>query len=180
MRLIPLLAAAALSACAAVPTASTALAPLPGSMVHLKAPGGAEIGTATMQQVPHGVLIEIDVRGLTSGWHGLHIHEKADCSAADFTSAGAHVHGGPAAREHGFMTASGGEPGDLPNLWVASDGTGKAQFFSNRLSLTGGAGRITLWDDDGSALVIHAARDDQYTQPIGGSGARVACGSLTR
>lgn len=177
MRLITLVTAAALSACAAVPVA-TATPPSPGSVAHLKGPNGEEIGTAQIQQVPQGVVIDIEVKGLTPGWHGLHIHEKADCTAPAFTSAGAHVHG-EGAREHGFLTLSGGEPGDLPNLWVGADGTGKAQVFSNRLTLVG-AGRAALWDDDGSAVVIHAARDDHFTQPIGNSGARVACGAVTR
>jgi Cu-Zn family superoxide dismutase len=180
MRLIPVLTAVAVSACAAVPTATTALAPPPGSVVHLKAPDGTEVGTARLQQTPNGLLIEIEVKGLTHGWHGLHIHEKADCTAPAFTSAGAHVHGGTAAREHGFMTASGGEPGDLPNLWVGADGTGKAEFFAPSLTLIGGPPRTPLWDQDGSAVVVHATRDDHYTQPIGNSGARVACGTMTR
>jgi Cu-Zn family superoxide dismutase len=179
MRLMTLLAAAAVSACAAVPTTTTATPPPPGSTAWLKGPGDEEIGQALIQQVPTGVVIDIEVKGLTPGWHGVHIHEKGDCAAPAFTSAGAHVHEGEGAREHGFLTASGGEPGDLPNLWVGNDGTGRAQFFSSRISLTEGTGRVALWDQDTAAVVIHAARDDHYTQPIGNSGARVACGVLT-
>jgi Cu-Zn family superoxide dismutase len=170
-----LVSAAALAACAAVPAVSTATPPPPGASAQLKAPDGAEIGIAMLQQTPTGLLIEVEVKGLTAGWHGMHIHEKGDCTAPAFTTAGAHVHGGEAARQHGFMTMSGGEPGDLPNLWVGADGVGKAQVFAPRLSL----GPDSLWDRDGAALVIHAARDDQWTQPIGNSGARVACGVVS-
>ena len=181
MRLLSLLAAAAaVSACVSAPTAS-ALAPPPGSIAYLKGPKGEEIGQAVIQQVPTGVVIDVEVKGLTPGWHGVHIHEKGDCSAADFTSAGAHVHAGEGAREHGYLTMSGGEAGDLPNLWVGADGTGKAQFYSNRVSLTEGTGKVALWANHGetAAVIVHATKDDHYTQPIGGSGARVACGKLT-
>ena len=180
MRLLSLLAAAAaVSACVSAPSA-TALAPPPGSTAFLKGPNGEEIGQALIQQVPTGIVIDVEVKGLTPGWHGMHIHEKGDCSAPDFTSAGGHVHSGEAAREHGYLTLSGGEAGDLPNLWVGADGTGKAQVYSDRVSLTVGGGRVALWgDQDTAALVIHATRDDHYPQPIGGSGARVACGKLT-
>ena len=174
MRLMSLLAAAAIvSACATAPAVATP--PPPGSIAWLKGPKGEEIGQALIQQVPTGVVIDIDVKGMTPGWHGVHIHEKGDCEGPGFTSAGAHVH----AAEHGYLTMSGGEPGDLPNLWVGADGTGKAQFYSDRLSLIGAPGRVALWDQDTAAVVIHAARDDHFTQPIGNSGARVACGKLT-
>ncbi|HBX92207.1 MAG TPA: superoxide dismutase, partial [Hyphomonas sp.] len=36
----------------------------------------------------------------------------------------------------------------------------------------------SLLDEDGSALIIHEAEDDHMTQPIGGAGARVACGVI--
>ena len=50
--------------------------------------------------------------------------------------------------------------------------------FTTAVSLKGAGGRTALLDADGSAIVIHASPDDQATQPIGGSGARVACGVL--
>lgn len=180
MRLMSLLAAAAaVSACVSASVPAGATPPPPGSTAWLKGPNGEEVGQALVRQVPSGVVIDIEAKGLTPGWHGVHIHEKGDCSAPDFTSAGAHVHAGEAAREHGYLTASGGEPGDLPNLWVAADGTGKAQFYSDRISLIANGDRVALWDADTAAIVIHAAKDDHFTQPIGNSGARVACGVLT-
>ncbi|HEX6860136.1 MAG TPA: superoxide dismutase family protein [Caulobacteraceae bacterium] len=166
---IALAAAAALAACATAPATATPPPPSAGAM--LKGPAGENLGEARFQQTPTGLVIDVEVRGLTPGWHGMHVHEKGDCSAKDFTSAGAHV--GHA--EHGFLTMSGGEAGDLPNIWVGADGMGKAQAYTTRLSL----GPDSLWDADTAALVIHAARDDHYTQPIGGSGARVACGVVT-
>lgn len=177
MRLMSFLAAAAaMSACATAPAVATP--PPPASSAQLKGPAGEDVGQVMVQQVPTGVVIDIEVKGLGPGWHGVHLHEKGDCTGPAFTSAGAHVHAGEAAREHGYLTMSGGEPGDLPNLWVGADGTGKAQFYSTRVSLSSDRPGA-LWDADTAAVVVHAAKDDHFTQPIGGSGARVACGVLS-
>lgn len=174
MRIFPLIAATvAMTACATAP--ATATPPPPSAGAYLKGPAGEDLGEARFQQTPTGLVIDVEVKGLTPGWHGMHIHEKGLCEAPGFTSAGAHVQHGDAPREHGYLTMSGGEAGDLPNIWVGADGTGKAQAYTTRLSL----GPDSLWDADTAAIVIHAARDDHYTQPIGGSGARVACGVVS-
>ena len=145
--------------------------------IELKNSAGAAIGSATLAEGPSGVLVKVEVKGLTPGWHGLHFHEKADCSKADFTSAGGHVHGKPT-MVHGLLNPDANEAGDLPNIYAAADGTAQAEVFSGFVSLTGKAGREALQDKDGSALVIHANADDHKAQPIGGAGARVACGAI--
>ena len=58
------------------------------------------------------VLLRVEARGLTPGWHGMHLHAKGDCSKSDFTSAGPHVHG-PAAAVHGLLNPAATETGDL-------------------------------------------------------------------
>jgi Cu-Zn family superoxide dismutase len=136
---------------------------------------GADLGLATFIDAPTGVLIKIEAKGLTPGWHGLHFHEKGDCSKADFTSAGAHVHGAAKA-VHGLLNPAANEAGDLPNLYVGADGLGFAEVFSTTVSLKGAGDRSALLDADGSAVVVHASPDDHMAQPIGGAGARVACG----
>lgn len=149
----------------------------PQAQVELKGADGKVVGKATLTEGPRGVLIRLSVQGLPPGWHGLHFHEKGDCSSADFKSAGGHVHD-MAAAVHGLLNPGGNEAGDLPNLFVAGDGSGQAEFFSPFVSLKGAAGRPALLDADGSALVIHAAADDYTSQPIGGAGARLACGVI--
>jgi Cu-Zn family superoxide dismutase len=162
----------ALTAGAAVADAPPAAATAP-----LKAADGSSAGVAALTEAPGGVLLRIEVKGLTPGWHGVHFHEKGDCSTADFKSAGPHMHG-MAAAVHGLLNPGATETGDLPNIHVAADGTGAAEFFSPSVSLHGAGGRSALLDADGAALVIHASPDDHATQPIGGAGARVACGVI--
>ncbi|MDO8297633.1 MAG: superoxide dismutase family protein [Caulobacter sp.] len=141
--------------------------------IQLKGPAGEDMGSATLTEAPRGVVLRIAARGLTPGWHGLHFHEKADCSSADFKSAGGHMHhDGPVV--HGLLNPAANETGDLPNLYAAADGAAMAEMFSPSVSLSM-ADRGPLLDADGSALVIHASPDDHASQPIGGAGARVAC-----
>lgn len=177
MRISPLIAVAAivaLPACATAQATPSAPAPL---TVELKGPTGAAVGTATLTEAPKGVLMRLQVNGLTPGWHGLHFHEKADCSAADFTSAGGHVHAG-GERVHGLLNPNANESGDLPNLFADAHGAANGEFFSQFVSLSGAGGRTALTGGDGSAIVIHANPDDQVAQPIGRAGARVACGMI--
>ena len=141
----------------------------------LKASDGAAVGSVKASEGPKGVLLHIEVQGLAPGWHGLHFHEKGDCSKSDFTSAGAHVHG-EASLIHGLLNPQTNDSGDLPNIFVGADGKGAADVFSPFVSLAGAAGRANLLDSDGSAVVVHANPDDYDSQPIGGAGPRIACG----
>ncbi|MEW5688414.1 MAG: superoxide dismutase family protein [Pseudomonadota bacterium] len=163
MRLSLALAAAALFA-----TAAVAAEPVTAD---LKNSAGETIGKATLTPAPKGVLLKVETKGLTPGWHGLHFHEKADCSKSDFTSAGGHTHGG-GDRVHGLLNPKANETGDLPNLFVGADGVGVTEVFSSLTTLD------ALNDADGSAVLIHAAADDHSSQPIGGAGARVACAAV--
>ena len=170
IRALPFALAAALASSAALAQPATV-------KVELKNAAGASAGAATLTEAPKGVLIRVEARGLTPGWHGLHFHETGDCSKSDFTSAGGHTHGG-GDRVHGLLNPKANETGDLPNLFAAADGSATGEFYSTLVSLKGANGRQTLQDANGSALLIHANADDQTTQPIGGAGARVACGVI--
>jgi Cu-Zn family superoxide dismutase len=145
--------------------------------IDLKNSSGAMVGSATLTEAPNGVLAHIEVKGLPPGWHGLHFHETGDCSKADFTSAGGHVHA-MTIKVHGLLNPDINEAGDLPNLYVAADGSGAVELLSTFVSLNGAGTRPALADKDGSALVIHASPDDYRTQPIGGAGARIACAAI--
>jgi Cu-Zn family superoxide dismutase len=90
------------------------------------------------------------------------------CEAPSFESAGAHLN--PAARQHGLENPAGAHAGDLPNLTVSAAGEGRVDLTTARTMMT------ELLDADGTAIVVHAAADDQRTDPSGNSGARIACG----
>lgn len=162
--------AAGLLAFAASAFAQTATA-------ELRTAAGASAGTVSLTEAPKGVLIRVEAKGLTPGWHAVHFHEVGDCSKSDFTSAGGHVHMQPT-HVHGLLNPAGDEAGDLPNLFVGANGEGSAELFSTTVSLNGAGGRAALLDKDGSAVVVHAKPDDHTSQPIGGAGPRVACGVI--
>jgi Cu-Zn family superoxide dismutase len=141
---------------------------------------GATVGRATFSQgsFSDSVTADISVAGLTPGPHGLHVHTVGSCGAAG-TSAfgGAGGHFNPSSRSHGMRNPQGPHAGDLPNLDVGGDGSGRLRATTGGLSLT--AGPSSLLDQDGSALVVHAGPDDQVSDPAGNSGSRVACGVIT-
>ena len=146
------------------------------AMAELRNTSGANVGTATFTQVGNVVRIVLEAKGLTPGLHGVHIHAVGKCDPPDFTSAGAHFN--PNGKQHGALNSQGSHAGDLPNLNVAADGSGRLETANEQISL--GTGTSSLWDADGSALVVHAAPDDFKTDPTGNSGARVACGVITK
>ena len=143
----------------------------PGATAMLKTNAGQDAGMATVTPAAKGVLIRLDARGLTPGWHAIHFHEKGDCSDAAFKSAGGHVHAATPV-VHGLLNPQANDQGDLPNIWADASGSAKAELFTGLVMLS------ALRDADGSAIVIHANPDDYMTQPIGGAGDRVVCGVI--
>lgn len=136
---------------------------------------GAVIGTATFEQTPHGVLMNVEVAGLPPGPHGIHLHAVGACTP-DFKAATGHIN--PDGVVHGLRNPAGPDNGDLPNLFVGADGSARAEFFTVLVSVSGGE-MPALLDEDGSAVIIHENPDDHLTQPIGGAGGRIACGIVT-
>jgi Cu-Zn family superoxide dismutase len=137
---------------------------------------GEKIGTAKITAAKGGVKIVVAVAQLAPGDHGIHIHTVGKCDGPDFVSAGGHFN--PDAKKHGKDNPMGPHMGDLPNMTVAANGKGKATIMA--MGVTLGAGADSLFHDGGTALVIHAAADDYKTDPSGNSGARIACGIVTK
>ena len=152
-------------------------------------PEGTEVGTVTFEEAEGGMEVSVDVSGLPPGFHGFHVHAVGVCEpdsanpsdpsmTGDFLSAGGHVGAGES--DHGE------HPGDLPSLYVAESGTGSMTVVTDALALP------DLTDDDGSAVMVHEARDnyaniperyapggpDQMTRNTGDAGARLACGPV--
>lgn len=138
----------------------------------LRTATGSEIGTLRLDAVAGGVRVSGQLTGLTAGAHGIHFHAVGRCDAPDFASAGPHFN--PAGRRHGLANPDGPHAGDMPAIAAGTDGRATVDFVSRLATLDGATNG--LLDADGTAIVVHAANDDQRTDPAGNSGARVACG----
>ena len=160
-----------LAGCAGMQTAGDTAA-----TVDLRNASGASVGTANLTQVGNVVRIVLDAKGLTPGLHAVHIHDVGKCDPPDFNSAGGHFN--PTSKQHGALNPQGSHAGDLPNLNVGADGNGRLETATEQVTL--GSGTASVWDADGSTLVVHSAPDDFKTDPTGNSGARVACGVITK
>ena len=141
----------------------------------LRLANGLPGGTAQVLASGSQVNIAIAVVGLSPGVHGVHLHLTGACDAPDFATAGAHLN--PGGHQHGTGNPSGSHLGDLPNVTVGPAGTGTV---STTLAGSRDAVLTQLFDADGTAVVVHASGDDYRTDPSGNSGARIACGVLTR
>jgi len=162
------------SLAAAVPHLAHAQAA--GASAVLRDAGGRTIGTALLTEAGTAVRISLQARGLPPGPHGIHIHAVGQCEPPMFASAGAHFN--PDGRQHGLNNPQGAHAGDLPALVAAANGT--ASYAATNAMVRLSAGPNSLFDEDGSAIVIHANDDDQVTDPTGNSGDRVACGVIVR
>lgn len=140
----------------------------------LRNASGATVGVAKFVETTAGVHIRVVITDLEPGVHGVHIHAVARCDPPGFTAAGGHFN--PFGKKHGLLSPEGPHAGDLPPITVRADRTGTLEYLNALITLREGPG--SLYDADGSALVIHALPDDQVTDPIGGAGARVACGLI--
>jgi Cu-Zn family superoxide dismutase len=136
---------------------------------------GQELGVARFTEDATGrVHVNVHVQDLAPGLHGIHLHAVGSCIAPSFTSADAHFN--PTGAQHGLDNPHGSHAGDLPNLVVNEAGRGRLNATTDRATLT--PGNLSLFDANGSAVVIHAGPDDQHSDPSGKSGARVACGVI--
>jgi superoxide dismutase, Cu-Zn family len=136
---------------------------------------GEKVGQAELTQMSKGVHIKVEAHSLVPGKHGFHIHETGSCEPPDFKSAGAHLN--PMNKQHGFNNPKGTHAGDLPNLFVGTEGTVTAEMVAKNATLEEGH-QNSLIRPGGTSLVIHADPDDYKTDPAGNSGSRVACGRI--
>jgi superoxide dismutase, Cu-Zn family len=137
---------------------------------------GKSIGTASLRETKDGLLIIVNAKGLPEGLHAVHIHSAGKCEGPAFTSAGGHFN--PLDKKHGLTNPDGPHAGDLPDMYVNKDGAGRYEALMESMTL--GTGETSVFDSDGSAIVIHATADDNMTDPAGNSGDRIACGVITK
>lgn len=138
---------------------------------------GPAVGTVRIVETPFGLAFYPQLSGLPAGLHGFHVHENASCgpSTANGTVTPAGAAGGhfdpQGTKRHGEPWGDG-HLGDLPPLFVAQDGKATNPVLSPRLK--------TLAELKGHALMVHAGGDNHsdHPAPLGGGGARVACGVI--
>ena len=138
----------------------------------LKSADGKEVGAAELSQTPHGVLVRLTVKGVPAGEHAFHIHQTGKCEPP-FTTAGGHFN--PGGKKHGVMVSDGPHAGDMPNLHIPADGSLVVEVLNAAVTLEKDKPN-SLFKPEGTALVIHAGKDDYKTDPTGDAGGRIACG----
>src|SRR6185312_11350594 len=139
----------------------------------LKDSSGKAVGDVDLTQTPSGVLIKLQIKGVKPGEHAFHIHAVGKCEAP-FESAGPHFN--PGNHKHGMMSGEG-HAGDMPNLHVPQSGELQLEIVNSSITLEKGKPN-SVFDGDGSALVIHAKADDYKSDPAGNAGDRIACGVI--
>jgi Cu-Zn family superoxide dismutase len=161
-------AAALLAGAISMPAQSAEMA-----NTQLKDHSGKPVGDVDLMQTPAGVLIKLQIKGLTPGEHAFHVHAVGKCDAP-FESAGPHFN--PGNHKHGILSGEG-HAGDMPNLHVPQSGELSVEVVNSAISLEQGKPN-SVFDNDGSALVVHAKADDYKSDPAGNAGDRIACGVI--
>ena len=135
---------------------------------------GGEVGQVSFTVTGEVLSLQLDAANLPAGESGFHLHTTGLCDGPDFKSAGGHLN--PMDREHGSDNPSGKHLGDLPNISIGGDGVAQATIVVSDDAPTA---LSAIFDEDGSAVMIHAEPDDYQTDPTGNAGSRIACGVIT-
>ena len=124
------------------------------------------------------VSVKGELKGLTPGEHGFHIHEFGD-STNGCVSAGPHFNVNPA-NHHGGPTSATRHNGDLGNVTANDQGVAQVNITDSQISLVAG----DKLDIKGRSLVVHEKKDDlgqggnDESLKTGNAGGRLACGVI--
>lgn len=143
--------------------------------VDIESKSGSNLsGNAVFTEENGEVTFTAVVDGLSEGLHAIHLHESADCSAEDGSSAGGHWN--PTKEKHGkWGDATGYHRGDIGNFKVDANGNGTVTLTTDQWCI--GCDDPNK-DIVGKAVVVHDGVDDFTSQPAGDAGTRVGCGSI--
>lgn len=131
-------------------------------------------GEVTFTEEDGEVQMMAKLSGLSEGEHAIHIHQTADCSAADGSSTGGHWN--PTNEPHGkWGAAEGYHKGDIGNFTADADGNATVEFSTDEWCIG--------CDDEnknilGKGVIVHQGVDDYTSQPSGAAGARVSCAGI--
>ena len=129
-------------------------------------------GVASVTPEGDGIKVVVEIDKAPPGLHGLHIHQFGDCSE-DGLAAGGHYN--PDNMPHGMVTKDGltaAHPGDLGNIEIGQDGSGRLEATIPGVNLSGGKYAVA-----GRTIVMHEKADD-FSQPTGNAGGRIGCGPI--
>ena len=126
-------------------------------------------GTVTFTKVDGGIRVMADLHGVPAGMHGFHVHEFGDISTPEFMSAGGHFN--PTKMEHGEPKAEKRHTGDMGNIEASAKGVAKLDYVDPHMTLSGMNSVL------GRAVILHEKADD-YKQPTGNAGGRIAAGVI--
>jgi len=167
-------------------TSKVSFAQTPTNFAKARIYGPDIMGELRLQQAADGmVIVNLDLKGdptvLAPGLHGVHFHEKSICEAdiqPRFSTAGGHFDPGPFGNSTPVEQNHPYHLGDLPNIKIDEDGEGKLRTITSRVSLY--PSPITLFDQDGSAIIIHQLRDEMVAEGTAAQsgGPRLACGVI--
>lgn len=128
-------------------------------------------GTVMFIEQNDGLHLTGEIKGLTAGEHGFHVHQYGDCiTGGEAMAVGGHFN--PEGQPHGGFNDENSHAGDWGNLTADEKGVAQVDITDERLSLNGPQGVL------GRAVVVHADSDDLVSQPAGDSGIRIGCGSI--
>ncbi len=144
----------------------------PAATADVKSADGKDVGTVTLTQTRTGVRITGSLKGLPPGEHALHVHSVGKCEPP-FTSAGPHFN--PAQKKHGKLNPEGHHAGDMDNITVPASGNIALKIMNPDITLEKGKPN-SVFQEGGTAVVVHAGKDDYTTDPAGNAGDRIACG----
>jgi len=131
---------------------------------------GVLMGKVVATDTPYGLLLTPEIQGLSPGIHGFHIHENPSCAKSGM-AAGGHLDP-KRTNEHLGPYNNQGHLGDLPALTADKDELATLPIL---------APRLTVSDIKGHSLMLHAGGDNYSNDPpMGGGGARIACGVITQ
>ena len=129
-------------------------------------------GMAVFTQNGDQITFTVEIQGASPGLHAVHIHEYGDCSAPDGTSAGGHWN--PTDVAHGKWGEGEFHLGDIGNITVGEDGTGRFTLTTDLWEIGTGSDVDVV----GQSMIVHAGADDFVSQPSGAAGARIGCGVI--
>lgn len=127
-------------------------------------------GTVTFTKESGGIHVVAEIKGLTPGDHGFHVHENGDCSDPEGKSAGGHFN--PTHMPHAGRDADQRHVGDLGNITADQNGTAKLDIVDKHLTFEGENSILNR------SVIVHGKADDLKSQPAGEAGGRIACGVI--